>query len=73
MQDLKPCPFCGVVPDLTITPGSYGYTHDKIGISCCNGISIGANMQKWEIGRGHYDVSQEAKKTVIDRWNKRAV
>ncbi len=73
MSDLKPCPFCGEIPKVERIAGSYGYYPPRVGISCCNGISIGAATEEydWE-KRKHFDTTESAIVDITTRWNARA-
>ena len=72
MDALKPCPFCGKVPEIEHISGSYGYYSDKYTIRCCNGIEIHSDGEdyNWE-KRQHYRRDDAAKQEITQKWNTR--
>ncbi len=69
---LKPCPFCGKTPVIQNIAGSYGYYSPKVGISCCNGISINAETERYDWDkRKHTNITEQSTAHIIDRWNRR--
>ncbi len=70
--ELKGCPFCGKVPEIKTIAGSYGYYSAKLGISCCNGISIGEDTEEYDWDkRVHINTTKKALTNIIARWNNR--
>ena len=72
-MSLKPCPFCGGPVQMKHHGGDYGYIPPSVNIRCDGcGCGFRADTEKWEQGRGHYDVTAEAEATVTLRWNTRS-
>lgn len=72
--ELKPCPFCGTVPELQHGPGNYGYTPPSVFVKCCNGLFVMADTEKYDWDkREHVNVKDEAIEAVVSRWNKRTL
>lgn len=71
-KPLKPCPFCGKIPEITLSPGSYGYYAASLSINCCHGLSIGAAVEEYDWDkREHVDTTEKARSYIIEKWNTR--
>jgi len=72
-KELKPCPFCGTIPELNFHQGNWGYSDPSVSINCCHGIVIGEYTKK-HMGNdvGYVDCKEEAISAVVDKWNTRA-
>lgn len=69
-----PCPFDGAPAKLDKRDGSYGYTSDLYSITCtkCAARSPEYSDERWKAGRGTYYETEEAIKSAVDWWNRRA-
>jgi len=72
-MDLKPCPFCGVIPRFEIRSMGYGAGHGYPG---CNEYIIYCNNKKCfvhprVVTDDIYNESTVAQKAVVKRWNHR--
>jgi len=80
MCNIKNCPFCGGVPELTSYPKSwYNYNTDiacvtewQVSIHCtgCR-LFFGSTFEKVEWAGGNGLAHQKAIQRIIERWNKR--
>lgn len=74
-ENLLPCPFCGVLPVVTINE-SYGYYNDLL-IECVHAAcSVRPSGQKysrteWRQKKGNYSVAKKAESDAVTAWNKR--
>lgn len=70
---LLPCPFCGGKAEIKLNPGSWGYTPDRVSVSCnpC-GIGWGFVAEDQEVGKPPHSIEDEATKKALDKWNRRA-
>ena len=69
-MNLMPCPFCGEVPKIKETSGSYGYCPPTVGVKCCI-VSFSFETEEWAEGKGTYSVRGAALSKVGAKWNKR--
>ena len=70
---LLPCPFCGGTPDIALKPGSWGYTPDRVSVSCKTcGIGWGFVAEDQEAGKPPHSIEKEATQKAVDKWNRRA-
>ena len=76
---LLPCPFCGASAVLEHHSGDVdGRTcGPHITITCsntgpdCVGPTCQTDTQAWSVGKGHYDITEEAVEELADLWNQR--
>ena len=76
MDELKPCPFCGSIPEVTshystVYEMIYGCVKCKCGVSQCGESfdTYGKNFTKEEVRKMH----KEAKETAIEAWKRRVI
>lgn len=81
MTNLKPCPFCGDVPELEYGGGSCydlwcnDCGQSVISIQICDEMTIEERMAEADLGPPHYKHEKEfvdrVEKIIIERWNTR--
>lgn len=82
-EEIKPCPFCGVVPTFEEHEDHIGTQYEvycECGLSCsCIQISDLMTIEEWETGwddkevRYHKEFFDRARNKAIENWNKRSV
>ena len=72
-EDLKPCPFCGRRVEMQFRSGSWGYSSDRVTVSCNNcEVKFTEETEKYCLKEGRtISIRAEAEAKLRMRWNTR--